>query len=139
MFTCCNFKLVSLWCHLILDPTLWSPIGHIWMWIILDCESLNFKKKTALGWNTKFKISPVRCQTNTLLKSGGKRAVNLFIIVALYSNWLVKLQETKQTLWLHRLNLQIQLCQWLLVCQTILQVCTVPQRRSASKTRQLQK
>lgn len=57
----------------------------------------------------------------------------------LNSNWSVKVYETKQTLWLHRQNLQIQMCQWLLVCQTTRQVCTVPQRCSTSKTRRSQK
>ena len=42
-----------------------------------DREILNFhSKKTAFGKNSKFKVLPVRCQTNTLLKSEGKRQVN---------------------------------------------------------------
>jgi len=42
-------------------------------------EILNLhSKKTAFGYNSKLKILPIRCQTNTLLKSEGKREVNFF-------------------------------------------------------------
>ena len=47
-----------------------------------DLEILNLhSKKTAFGQNSKLKILPVRCQTNTLLKSEGKWKVNFLIIV----------------------------------------------------------
>ena len=50
----------------------------------VDREILNLhSKKTAFELNSKFKILPVRCQTNTLLKYEGKREVNFLIIVAL--------------------------------------------------------
>ena len=45
MFTRCNFGFVSLWRHLILDPTLWSPIGQFWTWAMADCEILNLHSK----------------------------------------------------------------------------------------------
>ena len=49
-----------------------------------DSEILNLhSKKTAFEQNSKLKILPVRCQTNTLLKSEGKREVDVLIIVAL--------------------------------------------------------
>ena len=45
-----DFKLVSLWRHFILDPTLWSPIGQSWPWIMADYEILNLlSKKTVFG------------------------------------------------------------------------------------------
>ena len=69
-----QFNLASLWRHLILDSTLWSPIGQFWTWTIAEREILNLHaKKKAFGWNSKDKILPVRCQTNSLLKSEGKK------------------------------------------------------------------
>ena len=46
---------------------------------MVDRKILNLhSKKIAFGYNSKLKILPVRCQTNTLLKSEGKREVNFF-------------------------------------------------------------
>ena len=54
--TCLSFvssatpALVSLWRHLILDPTLWNPIGQFWTWTMAHREILDLhSKKTALG------------------------------------------------------------------------------------------
>ena len=37
-FTRWNFKLVRLWRHFFLDPTLWGPIDQFWTWVMADRE-----------------------------------------------------------------------------------------------------